>query len=45
MIEVKELHKNKFKIIIYHGHIHKIPIDEREEDPNPKMENNKNNKL
>jgi hypothetical protein len=32
MPEKALIKEKKFRIIIYHGHIHKIPLDETEED-------------
>ena len=29
--------EKKFGIIVYHGHLHKIPLDETEEDPSDQI--------
>jgi hypothetical protein len=38
MPEKALIKKNKFRIIIYHGHLHKIPLDETEEDSSDQIQ-------
>jgi len=45
MFEEHKLDEKKFKIIIYHGYIHKIPIDDIEMDPIHKSSKNKESLL
>lgn len=38
MPEKALIKEKKFRIIIYHGHLHKIPLDETEEDPSDQIQ-------